>query len=134
MVDAIMRFVPVLMALVLAAAGPTFAGGADIVEVSASRSVDGAWRFNVTVAHSDEGWDHYADQWQVLSPDGTVLGTRELAHPHVDEQPFTRSLSGVIIPDGLDAIVVRARDNVHGFEGAPVTVPLDRQAGVASYP
>ena len=43
----------------------------------------------VTVQHADTGWDHYADAWEVLAPDGTVLGTRTLLHPHTDEQPFT---------------------------------------------
>ena len=35
----------------------------------------------------------------VCTPDGKVLGYRKLHHPHENEQPFTRSLSGVEIPD-----------------------------------
>ena len=35
----------------------------------------GRWRFDVTVRHADEGWDHYADKWDVVAPDGTVLAT-----------------------------------------------------------
>jgi hypothetical protein len=41
----------------------------------------------VTVRHADEGWEHYADCWEVLTLDGEVLATRELAHPHDNEQP-----------------------------------------------
>ena len=44
--------------------------------------------------HPDTGWDDYADGWRVLDMDGNELGMRVLHHPHVDEQPFTRSLSG----------------------------------------
>ena len=73
--------------------------------------------------HADEGWDHYADLWQIETPDGEILGERVLAHPHVNEQPFTRSLSGVRIPDSLDRVTVRAHDSVHGF-GAPVVYLL----------
>lgn len=100
-----------------------------MVAARAERSADGTWRFEVTVAHEDESWDHYADLWQVLAPDGTVLGERVLAHPHVNEQPFTRSLNGVTIPDGTDRVEVRARDSVHGFGGRSVSVPLGPAGG-----
>ncbi|MEL6125804.1 MAG: hypothetical protein AAFR57_05320 [Pseudomonadota bacterium] len=89
------------------------------------RDLGGVWRFDVTVSHPDTGWDHYADAWAVYAPDGTELGIRELLHPHVNEQPFTRSLSGVRIPDDLDEVVVRARDSVHGW-GEGVTIPIPR--------
>jgi hypothetical protein len=102
------------------------AGEADVVDVKATPEGEGAWRFDVTVRHVDEGWDHYADRWEVLSPDGEVLGVRELLHPHVDEQPFTRSLGGVEIPAGVDEVEVRARDSVHGFGGAAMRVRLER--------
>ena len=59
--------------------------------------------FSVTLEHADEGWSHYADQWEVLSLDGNLLGKRVLHHPHENEQPFTRSLSGVAIPPEIEA-------------------------------
>ena len=81
--------------LLLLWTGAASAGEADVVAVEAAREDPGTWRFDVTVAHGDEGWDHYADKWEVLAPDGRVLGARVLLHPHVGEQPFTRSLGGV---------------------------------------
>ena len=86
---------------------------------------DGSLTFRVTVASADEGWDKYADEWVVRSHDGTTLGTRTLLHPHVDEQPFTRSLSGVRIPAEIASVVVAARDSVVGYCGAvsEVAVP-----------
>ncbi|MEL7027071.1 MAG: hypothetical protein AAGO57_07585, partial [Pseudomonadota bacterium] len=69
----------------------------------------------VTLRHGDTGWDDYADGWRVELADGSVLGTRELLHPHVNEQPFTRSLSGVEIPDGTNEVFIRASTNVDGW-------------------
>ena len=102
----------------------SFAGEVDIVGVKAKTGQDGTWSFTVTVKHYDEGWDHYANQWEVLSPDGVVLGTRILLHPHVGEQPFTRSLGGVEIPEGVGKVIVRARDSVHGYGGEEMEVEL----------
>jgi hypothetical protein len=111
-------------ALALAAllAAPCLAGEA-VVEAVAVSPDGAAWRFDVTVSHADEGWEHYADGWEVLAPDGARLGYRELLHPHVAEQPFTRSLGGVGIPDGATELSVRAHDSVHGW-GVPVTIAL----------
>lgn len=100
------------------------AGEADVVDVRATRTGEGTYRFDVTVRHADTGWEHYADQWDVIGPDGTVLGTRVLLHPHVQEQPFTRSLSGVRVPAGVDTVTIRARDSEHGFGGRTVEVTL----------
>ena len=99
---------------------------ADPVEImgATARQVGVTWSFDVTLRHPDSGWDHYADAWEVLAPDGTSLGVRELAHPHVDEQPFTRSLSGVAVPRGIDHVTLRARCLVDGWGEARLRVEL----------
>ena len=112
------------MAVTMAA--PARAGEADVVRAEALAEGGGAWRFHVTVAHADTGWDHYADKWDVVAPDGAVLGTRVLVHPHETEQPFTRSLGGVEIPEGVAEVTLRAHDSVHGYGGKEVTVELPR--------
>ena len=99
-------------------------GEADVTELTADRDDAGTYTFSVTVRHQDTGWDHYADRWEVLAPDGTVLATRVLHHPHVDEQPFTRSLRGVAVPDDVGRVTARARDSVHGYGGAEVAIDL----------
>ena len=96
---------------------------APMIEDATARQTGATWTFSVTLSHPDTGWDHYADGWRVEAPDGTELGTRELLHPHVNEQPFTRSLSGVAIPDGLSEVMIRARDNIDGW--ADATFPLE---------
>ncbi|MDP6805210.1 MAG: hypothetical protein QF902_07735 [Rhodospirillales bacterium] len=107
-----------------AAFGSAFAGEADVVGVDIRPSGDGTFRIDVTVRHADTGWDHYADRWEVVAPDGAVLGVRVLLHPHVDEQPFTRSLSGVRIPQGIRTIRVRARDKADGYGGRETVVSV----------
>lgn len=99
-----------LIALLACLAMPAFAD-APVVEAVA---VNGD-TVTVTLSHPDTGWDHYADGWEVLDGDGNRLGFRELLHPHVTEQPFTRSLSGVTIPDGATSVFVRSRCNVDGW-------------------
>ena len=85
-----------------------------VENATAVRSQDGSYRFTVTLRHADNGWEHYADRWQVISPTGDVLATRVLMHPHDHEQPFTRSLSGVAFGDGISWVTIRGHDKVHG--------------------
>ncbi len=116
----------IAVAIVPFVAGTAQAGEADVVGVDINRQGDGAYRFDVTVRHDDEGWDHYADKWVVEDGSGTVLGERVLLHPHVNEQPFTRSLSGVDIPNSVDTVIVRAHDSVHEWGGAEVQVDVPK--------
>ncbi len=88
---------------------------APVIEQVTAQSNGSTWTFSVTLSHPDTGWDHYADGWQVLAPDGSGLGVRVLAHPHVNEQPFTRSLGSVEIPDGITFVSIQARDNIGGW-------------------
>ena len=101
-----------------------YAGEADVVKVNVERTGADTFRFDVTVLHRDKGWDHYANKWDVVAPDGKVLATRTLYHPHENEQPFTRSLSGVKVPASVDRVTIRAHDSVHEYGGQEVTVEL----------
>lgn len=110
-------------ALLIAGTIGALSGEADVVEVKVTKAGE-AYGFSVTVKHGDEGWDHYANVWEVVGADGTVYGTRILHHPHVNEQPFTRSLSGVEIPDGVRQVIIRAGDSKHDKGGKEMTVAL----------
>ena len=109
-----MRYVLTVLILMALAVPPALAGDVEIVKVRASQNAPGVYSFSVTLRHGDTGWKHYADGWEVVGAGGKVLGVRTLYHPHVDEQPFTRSLSGVKIPGGMKEVHIRAHDKVHG--------------------
>ena len=64
---------------------------AQVTNVVATQKADGNWCFSASVQHNDQGWDHYADEWEIIDFEGNLIGERPLAHPHVNEQPFTRS-------------------------------------------
>ena len=100
------------------------AGNADVIFVSAVLESNGTWIFHVTVEHPDTGWEDYANGWDVLTPAGEVLRpdrssqfTRLLLHPHENEQPFTRSQSGIVIPEDVTQVRARAHDIVDDFRG-----------------
>lgn len=105
-------------------AGPALAEAPRIIAVEASRAGMG-WRIDVTLSHSDTGWDHYADSWEVLDADGNRLGIRKLMHPHVTEQPFSRSLFDVMVPDGTREVYIRARCSISGWGKDTVAVRLE---------
>ena len=115
-----------LLAALLATAfhGDAAADKAIVVKATASQGGGGTYSFSATVAHADSGWQHYANKFEILSPDGQVLGTRVLYHPHVNEQPFTRGLGSVRIPPGITSVIVRAWDNVHKAGVKTFTVKL----------
>lgn len=106
-----------LLITALLASFPSFAGQADIIDGKITALGDNRYRIDATVRHADTGWEHYADRWDVTTEDGTVIGARKLAHPHENEQPFTRSLTLTIPPD-TKKIILQAHDSVHGLGGA----------------
>ena len=119
--NAVMKLLAVILLL---AAPASFADEVRIVDVKVE--CPGSCTFAVTLEHHDEGWHHYANQWDVMSLDGELLGSRVLYHPHENEQPFTRSLSGVMIPAGVSQVKVRAMDSVHGYSKQEVLVDIPR--------
>ena len=110
---------------------------ADVLFVRAVQDPElNSWTFHVMVQHPDTGWDDYADGWDVVLPDSTVIKpdpeipyTRLLLHPHEAEQPFTRSQNGILIPNGITKIKVRAHDLVAGFGGGEIIVDLNSDSG-----
>jgi hypothetical protein len=128
---------PVVVTVALSLTPDEPAANADVEYVRAVQASDGTWTFHVTVRHPDTGWEDYADGWDVLTPDGTILKpdssspfTRLLLHPHESEQPFTRSQSGILIPPDVTQVRVRAHDLVDGYGGREVMVDLTINSGL----
>lgn len=109
---------------------------ADVLFVLAKQESENTWNFTVTVEHPDTGWEDYADGWDVVLPDGSVVRpdpdspfTRLLLHPHETEQPFKRSQGGIIIAPGTNQVLVRAHDIVDGFGGKEISLDLALENG-----
>ena len=82
-----------------------FASGGEVdVQFVELHKSGGVWYFSVTLKHDDSGWRHYANAWRIVDSSGKILGIRKLLHPHVNEQPFTRTLGEVKIPKNTKII------------------------------
>ena len=132
------RYVSTLLIVIWSAANIASAQNpdADVIAVNAVDRGAQGWTFSVTVQHPDTGWNDYCNGWDVVTDQGEVLKTssqdqftRLLLHPHEHEQPFTRSQSGLDIPDGIKEVTVRAHDIIHGFGGKEITINLGTDEG-----
>jgi hypothetical protein len=98
---------------------------ANVTGVTTSGS-DGAYTFNVSVESSDIDCTEFANWWEVLAEDGTLVYRRILEHSHTDENgssdadapgnTFTRSGGPVPIAAG-DTVLVRAHMSTGGYRG-----------------
>jgi len=85
----------------------------------------GNYALDVTIESPDTGCNQYADWWEVVRPDGSLVYRRILAHSHVDEQPFTRSGSPVNIASD-EEIIVRAHMNNSGYGGQVISGSIEQ--------
>jgi ABC-type oligopeptide transport system substrate-binding subunit len=93
--------------------------------VGAEATKDGeTWTFALTVVSDDISATEFGDSWELRTLDGDVLATRVLAHEHINEQPFTRSMSGIVIPDGVKTVIGVAHHNVGGYCGETLEIQL----------
>lgn len=114
-----------LFALMLFLPGIVLSNEAHVIAANVEHIGGSYFKFNVTVQHQDEDWEHFAKAWEVLDEDGMVLGARILLHPHVKEQPFTRSHT-INIPEHVEKVTIRAYDLIHKFGGKEITLELNR--------
>jgi hypothetical protein len=123
----IKRFALVLL-LSLLVAQIAAANQVEIINVMLEPSAN-RWTFHVTLKHDDTGWEHYADDWRIVDAKGHVIGERKLWHPHVGEQPFTRTLANVLIPKGTEIVYIEAHDKVHGWSKQRVRIDMRKSKG-----
>lgn len=97
----------------------------DVIDATGEQ-VAGTWTISATLSSPYDTPERYADAWRVIGPDGTVYGERILAHDHAGEQPFTRSESGIEIPDDIAEVVIEGRDLEYGYGGATFALVLPR--------
>ena len=113
-------------ALVLAVSHSSKANDINILAAAIIHQSHGEYLVNVKLEHHDTGWQHYADEWRLVDNKGNILGSRVLQHPHVHEQPFTRSLSNVKLSSELQAVFIEAHDKVHGWTKSRLMIDLTK--------
>jgi hypothetical protein len=111
-------------------------GDANVTNVYVREEPDGQWTFHVSIEHKDVNWYDYVDGWDVVLPDGSAIKpdpfgkyTRHIRHPHVHEQPFTRTQKEIQIPEGTDRVTIRAHDKKDGWGGEEIEVLLNVRFG-----
>ena len=116
-------FFSVISVVFLLSSRSVLAGDANVLAVKVDPLGERQYRVTVTLSHEDTGWDHYANAWLIFDEDGKEIGERVLHHPHVNEQPFTRSLT-LTIPEPVRLITIKGQDSVHGTDGKMMVVEL----------
>ena len=95
--------------------------------IDATAVLEGStWTFSATLSSPYDTPERYADAWRVVGPDGTAYGERILTHDHASEQPFTRSQSGIEIPDDVTTVTIEGRDQEFGYGGDTFDLTLPR--------
>ena len=96
----------------------------NVVAVKVRASGPNLFDFDVTISSTYDTPQRYADGFRVYTPGNEVLGERKLLHDHQNEQPFTRDLYAVKIPQAVKTVLVQARDQKFGYGGKVVAVKL----------
>jgi hypothetical protein len=123
------RFVMLAIAMAGGSAYAQSGGGneqrfPDVVAVDVSSSGPNLFDFDVTISSPYDTPRRYADGFRVYTSSNEVLGERKLLHDHQNEQPFTRDLRAVRIPQKVKKVLVQARDQKFGYGGKVVEVTL----------
>jgi hypothetical protein len=96
---------------------------ASVIDAEATKNGD-TWTFALTVRSDDISTTEFGDSWELRTLDGEVIATRVLAHEHMNEQPFTRSMSGIVIPEGITTVIGVAHHSVGGYCGETLEIQL----------
>lgn len=102
---------------------------AQIEDVKAVQSKDKTWCFEVQIKHNDQGWNHYANGWQVYDLEGDIISGIIIGHPHDKKQPFIRRHCNIKIKPDVPKVVVKTRCNVHGFGGRAIVLDMEKTKG-----
>lgn len=88
---------------------------ADVLSVSAT-GAPGAYQFGVEIRSPDLGCEQYADWWEIVDEQGSLIYRHTFTHSHVSEQPFQRA-GGPVAIQADTIIYVRAHMHPGGYGG-----------------
>lgn len=97
---------------------------ADVQVKRDSADQSGIYHFEVTIEHEDKGWDDYLEAWEVFGPDGRILASRPFFKPQPEKSKSVTALTGVIVPEDIETVTIRARTYPVGLEGEPFEVKI----------
>jgi len=118
--------IKILFTVLILLSATVQAGDVQILSAEFNKNRNDTWNVDVTLNHADTGWEHYADNWRIVDLDGNILGDRVLYHPHVNEQPFTRSLSNISLSKDTRIVYIEAHDKVHGWTENRLKIDLNK--------
>ncbi len=95
-----------------------------VLAAELSRESDETWTLDVTISSEYDSAARYADGWRVLTPEGDVLGEQELTHDHAAEQPFTRTQTGLEIPESVPTVTIEGHDTENGYGGETLEIDV----------
>ena len=84
----------------------------------------GIYHILVTIEHEDTGWDDYVEAWEITSPEGELLGVRPFFEPELEDTRTVSALAGVVVPEEIKTVMIRARTHPNGIEGDPFEIQL----------
>lgn len=97
---------------------------ADVKVKRDSPDQPGIFHVKVTIEHEDTGWDNYVEAWEIFGPDGQILGVRPFFEPELERLKTVSALAGVVIPEDIRTVTIRARTYPKGFEAKPVEITI----------
>ena len=80
--------------------------------------------FQVMISSPYASAERHTDAVRVIGDDGVVYGILELTHPHAGQQPFSRTLRDVEIPESVTKVIIEGRDSTYGWGGEVVTLAI----------
>ena len=115
-----MKYILLMILALFSACGSNYEGlgskaKANVIAVDVN-GASGGYSFAVTLQSEETGCEQYADWWEVLAEDGSLLYRRILYHSHPNDQPFKRSGGSVRI-GAQDIVYVRAHMSTSGYNG-----------------
>lgn len=97
---------------------------ADVKVKRDSPDLAGIYHIKVTIEHEDTGWDDYVDAWEIIGSDGSVLGIRPFFEPELERTKTVTALAGVVIPEDVKKVTIRARKHPQGYQGEAVEITI----------